>query len=56
MVVTSLGYPTGVSTNAACSTNISIIFNGSGCRIQNEEVMKMEEGLGRSSPQRREIR
>ncbi len=27
-----------------------------GCRIQNKEMMKMEEGLGRSPPQRREIR
>ena len=26
-----------------------------GCRIQNEEVMKVEEGLGRSSPQRGEF-
>jgi hypothetical protein len=23
-----------------------------GCRIQNEEMMKMEEGLGRSPPQK----
>ncbi len=26
-----------------------------GCRIQNEEMMKMEEGLGRSPPQREEF-
>jgi len=26
-----------------------------GCRIQNVEVMKVEEGLGRSPPQRGEI-